>query len=295
MRCLALFSGGLDSQIAVRLMQRQGIEVIGVHVLTSFAHWQNLGTAGDAANRLGIRLLIEGNHNTLEMVRRPRFGFAKEMAPCLDCRSTMIELLHEKLAESDASFIITGEVVGQRPSSLRSRDLEAIAYHGKAEDLVLRPLSAKLLPATLPERNGWVDRNQLFDWYGGSRKGQPKLAKEWKLEVSPGQLPGCVLLEPNYAARLKRCLQQAEPLENGEIGLLNYGRHFWNGNSHLVIAKNREESELFRNTALMVTQNLLLIEPREFRGPTPGKLVTTIDVPRKADIPPGDQFYGLND
>jgi tRNA-specific 2-thiouridylase len=271
MRCLALFTGGLDSQIAVRLLQRQGIEVIGVQVGTPFT-----GAAegvSQIADRLGIELRrLEWGSDYLELIARPRFGFAEEMAPCLDCRSGMVRRVRELLEPLGASFLISGEVVGQRPSSLRSRDLETIAYHGAADDLLLRPLSALLLPPTLPERDGWVDRSQFLGWHGRGRREQLQLAREWDLVEAEDHAPGCALLEPTYAARLRRVLLQDSSPPGWQLATLKFGRHFWcESRAHLILSKNAAEGEELRRIYSQLQQaneeRAMLLEPRDFRGP----------------------------
>ena len=267
MRCLALFTGGLDSQIAVRLMQRQGIEVVGICFHSVFSHPALLSVASSAAKRLQIELKFEPHHNLLELIKRPRLGFAAEMAPCLDCRSSMVARLKTLLEPLQASFLISGEVIGQRPSSLRSRDLATIAYHGDAENLLLRPLSAKLLPPTRPEVEGWVDRNQLFDWHGRGRKEQIQLASEWGLTEPPGHRSGCMLLEPTYAARLQKLLSITTHPSPFHLMALKVGRHFWRSNrTHLVVAKNADEGSHLE----VLQQNMpssVILRPVSFRGP----------------------------
>lgn len=269
MRCLALFTGGLDSQIAVRLMQRQGIEVIGVYIRTPFT--ANLEAATEAAVRLQIELVSLGwANNYFELLSRPLFGFAEELAPCLDCRIGMIARARELMATEKASFLISGEVVGQRPSSLRSRDLESMAIHGGVDDLMLRPLSAKLLPPTLPERSGWVDREQLLAWHGRGRKEQLTLAREWELTEPDSHSPGCSLLEPTFAARLKRLLLQTPSPTTGQLASLKIGRHFWrdHNRAHLVVAKNAEDgARLEQFDAEHDPRHSVLIKAANFRGP----------------------------
>jgi tRNA-uridine 2-sulfurtransferase len=269
MRCLALFTGGLDSQIAVRLMQRQGIEVLGVSIRTPFTN--NLDAAVEAAARLQIELVSIGwGNDYFDLLSRPRFGFAQEMAPCLDCRIGMIERARNRMESENASFLISGDVVGQRPSSLRSRDLETMAIHGGADDLLLRPLSAKLLPPTLPERNGWVDRTQLFSWHGRGRKEELQLAREWELTEPSSYVPGCALLEPTYAARLRRLLLQNPEPTTGELSSLKFGRHFWRdrNRAHLVVAKNADEGTRLEQLGVTTDhRRSVLLKPANFRGP----------------------------
>ncbi|QDU27904.1 hypothetical protein ETAA8_29950 [Anatilimnocola aggregata] len=269
MRCLALFTGGLDSQIAVRMMQRQAIEVIGVHIRTPFTPPAN--DARVAAERVGIELReIEWLTDYLNLLRRPLFGFAQEMAPCLDCRIGMLQRAQQQLESLAASFLISGEVVGQRPSSLRSRDLESIAVHGGVDDLLLRPLSAQLLPPTLPERNGWVDRTQLHGWHGRGRREQLLLAREWNLVSEREQQNSCLLLEPTYAGRLRFLLKQSSNPPLWHLATLKFGRHFGLENrAHIVVAKNADEGRELTTLfdANVATANVALLQPLNFRGP----------------------------
>jgi tRNA-specific 2-thiouridylase len=223
MRCLALTTGGLDAQIAVRMLQRQGHEVVGFHVSTPFT--APVDSVQQAADELQIELIVDDWHDDyLSIVRRPKFGFAAEMAPCLDCRIGMLQRVAAKMVEIGAAFIISGEVVGQRPSSLRSRDLETMAIHGGVEDLLLRPLSARLLPLTLPERNGWVNRELLHGWHGKGRREQLRVAGEWNLHEANGHAPGCLLLQEMFASRLKRLLNARRTLSNAELASLSFGK-----------------------------------------------------------------------
>ena len=247
-------------------MQRQGIEVVGVCYHSEFSHPQLISGASEAAKQLQIELRFEPDYDLPSLINRPKFGFAEGMAPCLDCRSRMVARLQEKLAPLGASFLISGEVVGQRPSSLRSRDLETIAYHGNAENSLLRPLSAKLLLPTLPEVEGWVDRNQLFDWQGKARKEQIKLAREWGLSEPKGHVAGCALLEPTYAARLKKLLEIEASPDRDSLRSLRIGRHFWRNQAHLVVARNSDEGTQISRLWVAIGSSVTL-KPANFRGP----------------------------
>jgi tRNA-uridine 2-sulfurtransferase len=269
MRCLALFTGGLDSQIAVRMMQRQGLEVVGFYVQTPFT--VDAAAAKAAAEKLQIPLVVESwQQDYLTIVRRPRFGHAAGMAPCLDCRVGMLARAKAKMELLGTSFLISGDVIGQRSSSLRSRDLETMAVHGGVDDLLLRPLSAKLLPITLPERSGWVDRELLHGWQGRGRKEQLRLAREWNLEERPDHAPGCLLLQEAYAQRLKQLLDIVREPPAWELQTLALGRHFTlRGSIHLVIARNAMEGERLK----LIWQSAgdapaVFMEPANFRGPS---------------------------
>ncbi|WP_425618980.1 hypothetical protein NA78x_002706 [Anatilimnocola sp. NA78] len=276
MRCLALFSGGLDAQIAVRMMQRQSIDVIGIYVQTPFTPPAEVATT--AANRLGIDLqVVDWTTDYVKLLERPLFGFAQEMAPCLDCRIGMLQRVQALMPTLDASFVISGEVIGQRPSSLRSRDLETIAIHGGVDDLLLRPLSAQLLPPTLPERNGWVDRSLLHAWQGRGRREQLQIGSEWQLTSDRDNSTGCLLLEPTYASRLRKLLQQRPQPTAWQLKSLRVGRHFGlNTTAHLVVARNSDEgSELTTLFDSAESGQAVLLQPT-FRGPL-ALLTGTID------------------
>jgi hypothetical protein len=236
------------------------------------------------AGKLGIPLHVLPWHDDyLAIVRQPRFGFAEGMAPCLDCRSGMLQRAHSLLAPLDASFLISGEVVGQRPSSLRLRDLETMAYHGGVEDLLLRPLSAQLLPETLPERQGWVDRSLLHAWQGKGRKAQLGVAREAGLSLDLEQAARCKLLDATYASRLRRLLQLTPSPTPFQLASLGEGRHFQlAGGTHLVVSKNALQADLLRNRwELQPSTSGAVLQPSDFRGPI-GFLTGTVDDHRLA-------------
>ena len=159
-RCIALLSGGLDSMLAIRLMQEQGIEVEGVNFKTIFTCCQD--EAGQAARELDITLTVVGQEEDyLDLIEKPSFGYGRGANPCVDCRVYMFRKAAKYMDQFGADFMVSGEVIGQRPKSQKKRDLEIISHHSDLDDRLLRPLSAKLLPATLPEREGWVDREKL--------------------------------------------------------------------------------------------------------------------------------------
>ena len=167
-RCVTLLSGGLDSMLAIRIMQAQGIEVEALNFKTMFTCCQDL--SAQAAHRLGVRLTVVSQEDDyLELIKNPRFGYGKGANPCVDCRIYMFERAEKFMEQIGADFIVSGEVVGQRPMSQKRRDLDVISHQAGLEDLLLRPLSAKLLLPTLPERKGLVDRERLYAFQGRSR------------------------------------------------------------------------------------------------------------------------------
>jgi len=177
-KALALFSGGLDSALAIKVVQEQGIEVIALNFVSHFFGGKN-EKAESMAKQLGIRLeYIDFKKRHTLVVEDPVYGRGKNMNPCIDCHSLMFKIAGELLEEYDASFVISGEVLGQRPMSQNSQALEKVKKLSGMEDLVLRPLSAKLLPPSKAEIEGWVDREKLLDINGRSRQRQMELIED---------------------------------------------------------------------------------------------------------------------
>ena len=177
-RCVVLLSGGLDSMLAIRIMQEQGIEVEALNFKTMFTCCQD--TSAQAARALNVPITVVGQEEDyLDLIREPQFGYGKGANPCVDCRIYMFQRAYKFMETVDAQFIVSGEVVGQRPMSQKRSDLKVIANYSGLEDLLLRPLSAKVLEPTKPERDGLVDREKLYDFQGRSRKGLIALAREF--------------------------------------------------------------------------------------------------------------------
>ena len=261
-KALALLSGGLDSSLAVKLIQEQGIEVEGVSFTSPFFGPEN---AKEAAEELGIKLYIRDvSSEILEIVKDPRYGYGKNMNPCIDCHILMAKKAKELMEKVKASFIITGEVVGQRPRSQNKQILEAIVKRADIQGKLLRPLSAKLLPITDPEKRGLVNRERLLALSGKSRKPQLGLAKRYNLRRYSTPAGGCLLTDAIFSRRLKDLLEHNEPRpssleerertpplkeERGEytldnILLLKLGRHFRSSTGlKIVIGRNKEENK----------------------------------------------------
>jgi len=202
-KALALFSGGLDSALAIKVVQEQGIEVIALNFVSHFFGGKN-EKAESMAKQLGIRLeYIDFKKRHTLVVEDPVYGRGKNMNPCIDCHSLMFKIAGELLEEYGASFVISGEVLGQRPMSQNSQALEKVKKLSGMEDLVLRPLSAKLLPPSKAEVMGWVDREKLLDINGRSRQRQMELMDFYGLVEYPSPGGGCLLTDPGYSSRLK--------------------------------------------------------------------------------------------
>lgn len=268
-RCIALFSGGLDSVLAVRLMQMQGVTVEGVCFRSSFtcchAH------AERAASLLHLPLItLDQNERYLQLLREPRFGYGRAANPCLDCRIHMMQLAADVMRDRQADFLISGEVVGQRVASQKRADFDTIAFHAGVRDLLLRPLSARLLPPTLPEREGWVCRDQLLDFQGQSRKPQLRLAKQLSLAWIPPETHGCLLTEMPMAAKVFDMFRHSESSRGWELDLLKVGRHFrLNASVKIIVGRHQADNEALRTACDSPdAAGALLMLPDNFRGPS---------------------------
>ena len=268
MRAIALISGGLDSILAARVIQEQGVEVIPLHFQIPFCH-----KAKDASRQsrlvrenLGLDLRIfQLKQEFLEMLKKPRYGFGSNMNPCIDCKILMLSKAKALMQETGAQFIVTGEVLGQRPMSQHRQALMIIAKRSGLEGLVLRPLCAKNIPETTPEKEGWVNREGLLDIKGRTRKPQLELAQKFKLQDYTQPSGGCLLTDPEFSRRLKELIAHQE-LSLGNIDLLKVGRHFRIAErSRLVVGRNEaEDNELLD----LAEEGDYIFSPPETAGPT---------------------------
>ncbi len=258
-RAVALISGGLDSMLAARLIQDQGVHVEGLNFYTGFCveghthairrHDRDRPKRNNAlwvAEQLGVPLhIVDVVEDYKDVVINPRHGYGQFMNPCLDCKGFMVARAREWMEQHDFDFIITGEVIGQRPKSQLRRSMPIVARESGAGDRLLRPLCAKLLEPTLPEREGWVDREQLLDWSGRSRKPQIELAEAFGFEDYAQPAGGCCFLTDPYYSRKLRDLWQARGerrYELDDIMLLKVGRHL-RPRPHFKLIIAREEGE----------------------------------------------------
>lgn len=251
MKALALFSGGLDSVLAMKIIQNQGIEVIAININIGFGstndrkeHMENM------CKQIGVELrILDLRESYLENVLfNPKYGYGKNFNPCIDCHGFMFRLTGELLKEYNADFMISGEVLGQRPMSQRQDAMKSVQKLSNYEDLIVRPLSAKLMPISKPELEGWIDREKLFDISGRSRTRQLKLAKEIGLKdfESPGG--GCLLTDIQFSNKLRDFVEN-DKLEVDDIDTLKSGRHLrLPDGAKLIIGRNKEDNEKLKNT-----------------------------------------------
>jgi tRNA-specific 2-thiouridylase len=280
-KAAALISGGLDSMLAAKVMLDQGVEVEGINFFTGFCHSghtsairnnkKNKPVRNDAlwvAEQLGIKLhIIDIVEEYKDVLLNPKHGYGKNINPCLDCKIFMIKKAVEWIDENGFDFIITGEVVGQRPKSQRKETMPIVSKQSGAEDRLLRPLCAKLMPATLPEREGWVDREKLLDFHGRNRKPQIALAEQFHIQEFAQPAGGCcVLTDGNYTNRLQDMWDHraSRDYEMDDIILLKAGRHIRiNPKVKLIVARDEGENNFLRGYRKQFTH----LQVSDFKGP----------------------------
>ncbi|NQE05037.1 tRNA sulfurtransferase [ANME-1 cluster archaeon GoMg1] len=245
MKALALLSGGLDSILATKLILDQGIEVVALNFILPFAT-EKEDYAGEVTKRFGIPLVrIEAGEEYLDIVRNPEHGYGSGLNPCIDCHIYMLREAKRIAKEVGADFIFTGDVLGERPMSQHRKALELEEKEAGVEKMVLRPLSAKLLRETIPEREGWVDRNKLLEIKGKSRKPQIALVKKFGLQDDyPSPAGGCLLTYKEFASKLRDLFKHKEKVTKREVRLLKIGRHFRFAASKIIVGRNEEENKL---------------------------------------------------
>ncbi|MBF0594105.1 MAG: hypothetical protein HQL22_03985 [Candidatus Omnitrophica bacterium] len=256
MKAVLLLSGGLDSTLVGEMMVKEGIELLAVNYKTPFCQCDKKGVHGCAhtaltvASRLGIKCrVINAGEDFLKILQHPKHGYGANMNPCQDCRILFFRKAKEIMEEIGASFIITGEVVGQRPMSQLKRQLTLIEKESGLEGMVVRPLSAKLLPPSIPEEKGWINRDHLLSMSGRSRKPQVMLAKELGLNDYPCAAGGCLLTDPGFAKRVKD-LKVYGPFDMPNIEILKVGRHFrLSRQAKLVVGRNEQENNYLLRVA----------------------------------------------
>jgi tRNA-specific 2-thiouridylase len=246
LRAIALFSGGLDSILAVALIVKQGIDVTALYVDIGFGGKIDKTAEMEAlCRKVGADFLKVDIREQFvkDILFSPVHGYGKNFNPCIDCHANMFRVAKSMMSELGASFLISGEVLGQRPMSQNSKAMETVNELGETDELLLRPLSAKLLKKTVPEIEGWVDREKLHGIYGRSRKIQLQLAEEFGIEDFESPAGGCLLTDSYFATKI-RDFKKFDTFETQDIDILKFGRHFrLPDGSKLVVGKNAEDNE----------------------------------------------------
>jgi len=247
-KAVALFSGGLDSMLAIKLMLEQGVEVHALNFLTIFCTCTSRGCmhqATKAAAQLQVPLKVMNiTEEYMEVVKHPKHGRGRNMNPCLDCRIFTFRKARDFMEEIGASFVITGEVLGERPMSQRRDAMEIIERESGLGGKILRPLCAKLFEPSLPEQAGVVDRDKLLDIQGRRRDRQIMLARELGVNDYPCPAGGCLLTDKGFSNRLKDLFKHTPDYDINDLHLLKVGRHFRiRDNVKLFIGRNEEENK----------------------------------------------------
>jgi len=272
-RAVALLSGGLDSTLAVKMMIDQGIEVFALNFTSAFCTCSTGGVSRRGCRSESKRVAEEFNIpikvmtkglDYIEIVRNPRHGYGKGMNPCVDCRVYMFKRAKEYMEEIGASFIVTGEVLGQRPMSQRRDAMKLIEREAGLEGLILRPLSARQLEPTIAERTGLVDREKLLDVIGRSRRTQMDLAESLDVADYPCPSGGCLLTDKIFSKKVRDLLENKRDLGTRDLMLLKTGRHFRYRGAKVVVGRDEAENTRLRG---MLADGDTLIEPVDFPGP----------------------------
>jgi len=261
-KAIALLSGGLDSILAIKIILEQNIEVEAINFITTFFKSNSYSTV----LKLGIKLKVfDVSKEYLDIVKTPKYGYGSNMNPCIDCKIFMLKKAYQYLKETGAQFLITGEVLGERPMSQTKRALEIIEKESKLEGLILRPLSAKLLKPTIPEKTGLVDRNKLFDIKGRSRKVQIALASKFNIKDYPNPSGGCLLTDPGFSRRMKDLIKHNQNFSLDEVELLKFGRHFrLSPFAKLIVGRDKTEND---NLLKFLREDDFCFMPSNTKGP----------------------------
>ncbi len=259
--CFALFSGGLDSILAVLHMKSLGYRVLPIFFSTPFF---GPDRAQETANRIGFDLIIHDLSDLhLKMIENPKYGYGKNLNPCIDCHGLMFHEAGRLMKEYKVDFIISGEVMGQRPMSQRKDALNAVGKLSEIKDLLIRPLSQKLLSDTLPIREGWVINDEMLDIQGRNRKRQMKMAEEYGIDFYPSPGGGCLLTDAGFSRKLKD-LMHYNIMNRRSIEFLKTGRHLrLNDKLKLIIGRNKYENDIISELA----QNEIILQAKDFPGP----------------------------
>jgi len=255
MKAIALLSGGLDSTLATKVIIDQGIGVEAINFLTVFCTCTTRGetclASQKAVETLGIPLKVFNvSEEFLAIVKHPKHGYGSNMNPCIDCRIFMLKRAKAHMETSGASFVITGEVLGQRPMSQRRDAMRLTEKEAGLEGLIVRPLSAKFLPITIPEREGWIHREQLLNMQGRSRKRQIELAAYFGIRDYPCPAGGCLLTDPGFGRRMRDLMEHDPGFSLNDVHLLKMGRHFrLSPELKLVVGRNEEENQKIQTFA----------------------------------------------
>ncbi len=261
---IGLLSGGLDSMLAVKVLQEQRIELLGITFVTPFFGPER---GIEAGKKVGIEVLaLDISEIHFAMLKNPRYGYGSQMNPCIDCHGLMLREAGKIMEAEGADFLFTGEVLGQRPMSQRRDSLRSVEKLSGRPGRILRPLSAKLLSPTLAEQDGLIDRNRLLDIQGRSRRRQGELAEKYSLRDYPQPGGGCMLTMEGFSNRLRRLLGARPGATVRDAEIIKWGRAFMLPGEMLCMV-GRQQSDNRKLESLAGAEDILL-RPTNYPGPT---------------------------
>ena len=269
MKAVALISGGLDSVLAAKVVMDQGFEVTGLYFTSAFSKSYGNEHATHAARvskAIGIDLrVIDMGQDYIDLVRNPAHGYGKNINPCIDCKIFMLMRAKDVMRELNAPFLVTGEVLGQRPMSQRRDSFHVIERDADLRGMILRPLSAKHLPPTRAELNNVIDRDKLLGISGRSRAVQLRLAERYGIQGFSTPAGGCLLTDKNFSAKLRDLFDDKQAVEPGDIRLLTVGRHYRiDAGVKIVLGRDNAENQVLMSLA---SYGYHLFKPNDFPGP----------------------------
>ncbi len=257
-----LFSGGLDSMLATKLLANQGIEVTLICFVGNFFNDQ---VARQSAKTLGLPLRTEDiSEDFLAVLKKPKHGFGAGLNPCVDCHVLMLKKTTAIMRREKFDLVATGEVLGERPMSQHKQALKIVEQEAGLADYLLRPLSAKLLEPTIAEKQGLVDREKLLDISGRSRQKQMALAVEFGFKEYPSPAGGCALTQAGFAGRLKELMKHRPDFTVKDAKLVGVGRHFFIGRHWFILGRDKEENEFLKKQS---GREDVFVAPINFPGP----------------------------
>jgi len=274
-KAVLLFSGGLDSILAAKILRKQKIKILAI---TFKSYFFNEKIAKKAAKEIKLPLkVIDFSKEHLKIVKKPKYGYGKTVNPCIDCHILMLKFAKKIMEEKKYDFVATGEVLGERPMSQNPKALKLVEKESTLSGFLLRPLSAKLLKKTVPEIKKWINREKLLNISGRSRKKQIALAQKFRIKWYPTPAGGCLLTDLEFGKKLKELLKIYPKFNGNDIELLKLGRHFWKDKIKIIVGRDEKEDKKVKKLAKKFD---ILIEMKKYPGP-----LTLIRNYKKTKIP----------